>query len=57
MRHAARMGYTAGGEGHLRHPDWSDVVVFRLSVANCRFRAPFRLLVARLIGWGVSDLS
>lgn len=52
VRHAARMGYTAGGEGRLRYR------VLRYSpclVADFPSRAPFRLLVARLIRWGWDD--
>ena len=49
VRYAACRGYTAGGEGHWRRHDGVDVVAFRLPVVDCLLRAPFRLLVARLI--------
>lgn len=45
-----RAGRGIGGIGEV-----SDVVAFRFTVVDCPSRAPFRLLVARLIRWGVGD--
>lgn len=41
VRHAARMGYTAGGEGCLRCLNGADVVAFRFPSDYCPSRAPF----------------
>ena len=52
MCYAARRGYTAGGDRHL----WYRALWYSpCLVVDCPSRAPFRLLVARLIRWGVGD--
>lgn len=45
------------GRGVCGIGEVSDVVAFRFTVVDCPSRAPFRLLVARLIRWGVGDES
>lgn len=55
VRYAACKGYTAGGDGVCGIGEVSDVVAFRFTVVDCPSRAPFRLLVARLIRCGVGD--
>lgn len=42
------------GSGICVVVEMSDVVAFRFPVVDCPCRAPFRLLVARLIQWGVA---